>query len=80
MAGSSCSLMTFSVCCRRIFSIFTVTKAAVSQGLLQCGAGIIGVNMDLDDLIVVHQNQTVAQLLEEGSQLLRVLVLSPGRR
>ena len=35
-------------------------------------------NVDLDDLIVVHQNQTVAQLLEEGPQLLRVPACFPG--
>ena len=53
-------------------------KGAVFQGLLQRRTGVIGMHMDLDDLIIVHQHQTVAQFGQERTQLLRVLVVLPG--
>ena len=35
-------------------------------------------NVNLDDFVVLHQHQAVAQLLEERAQLLRVLPVLPG--
>ena len=34
--------------------------------------------MDLDDLLVVHQHQAVTQFIEEGPELIRILVVLPG--
>ena len=53
-------------------------KGAVGQGLLQGRGGVVGVDVDLDDLVVIHQHQAVAQLLEEGPQFLRVPSGLPG--
>ena len=42
---------------------------------MQCLAGIVGVHMDLDDLFIVHQHQTVAQAGEELTQLLGIQIV-----
>ena len=53
-------------------------EGAVVNGLAQSLAGVIGVDMNLDDLIVVHQHQAVAQLAQEGTKLLGILVVLPA--
>ena len=53
-------------------------KRAVGDGLLQHFAGMVGMDVDLDDLVVVHQHQGVAQGIEEAPQGLRVLLGIPG--
>ena len=53
-------------------------KAAVGEGLLQDFAWMVGVDMYLDDLIVVHQHQAVPQSIEEGPQCLGIFLGVPG--
>ena len=53
-------------------------KRAVGDGLLQHFAGVVGMDVDLDDLVVVHQHQGVAQCGEEAPQGLRVLLAVTG--
>ena len=53
-------------------------KGAVGQGLLQHLAGVVGVDVDLDDLVIVHQHQGVPQGAEEAPEGLRVLLGVPG--
>ena len=53
-------------------------EGAIGQGLLHGLAGVVRMNMDLNDLVVVHQHQAVAQLGQEGAQRLGVLVILPG--
>ena len=52
-------------------------EGAVVDGLVQCLAGVVGVDMDLDDLLVVHQHQAVAQGVQEGPEGLHIHVVLP---
>ena len=53
-------------------------ERAILQSCLQSQSGIVGMDMDLDDLIVVHQNQAVAQGCQISTQFLGVLVVFTG--
>ena len=45
---------------------------------MQRSAGVVGVDMNLDDFIVVHQHQAVADAAQELPELLRVVLVLPG--
>ena len=53
-------------------------EGAIVNGLVKGFAGVVGVDVNLDDLIVVHQHQAVTQAAEEFPQLLRVVFVLPG--
>ena len=53
-------------------------EMAVLNGLVQSLAGVVGMHMDLDDLVVVHQHQTVAQAVQEGPELFGVILILPA--
>ncbi|MPN37466.1 hypothetical protein SDC9_184985 [bioreactor metagenome] len=48
-------------------------QRAVGEGLLQHLAGVVGVDMNLDDFVVIHQYQAVPQSVQEAPQKLGVL-------
>ena len=53
-------------------------EGAVLNGLVKCFTGIVGVDVHLDNLIVVHQNQTVAQTGQERAKRFWIIVILPG--
>ena len=60
-----------------IFNFYSY-KRAVAHRFVKRRAGVIGMHVDLDDLVIIHQYQAVAQLIEEGPQCFRVFVVFTG--
>ena len=53
-------------------------EGAIFNGLVEGPAGVVGVDVNLDNLVVVHQYQAVANGGQEVPQLLRVVLVLPG--